>query len=27
VEQVQVAEEGVRFSLPKGVRPIPLTPD
>jgi 4-hydroxy-3-methylbut-2-enyl diphosphate reductase len=27
VEQVQVAEEGVRFSLPKGVRPIPLTPN
>ncbi|HYJ60779.1 MAG TPA: 4-hydroxy-3-methylbut-2-enyl diphosphate reductase [Actinomycetota bacterium] len=26
VEQVAVAQEGVRFSLPKGVRPIPITP-
>jgi 4-hydroxy-3-methylbut-2-enyl diphosphate reductase len=26
VEQVTVAEEGVRFSLPKGVRPIPIAP-
>jgi 4-hydroxy-3-methylbut-2-en-1-yl diphosphate reductase len=26
VEQVTVAEEGVRFSLPAGVRPIPVTP-
>jgi 4-hydroxy-3-methylbut-2-enyl diphosphate reductase len=26
VEQVAVAEEGVRFSLPKGVRQIPLAP-
>ena len=26
VEQVAVAEEGVRFSLPKGVRPLPLSP-
>jgi hypothetical protein len=25
VEQVTVAEEGVRFSLPKGVRDIPLS--
>jgi hypothetical protein len=26
VEQVAVAEEGVRFSLPKGVREIPIGP-
>ncbi|GIU98319.1 MAG: hypothetical protein KatS3mg013_2122 [Actinomycetota bacterium] len=26
VEQVAVAEEGVRFSLPKGVRAIPVRP-
>jgi hypothetical protein len=26
VEQVTVAEEGVRFSLPKGVRQVPVTP-
>ncbi len=26
IEQVAVAEEGVRFSLPKGVRQIPLAP-
>jgi len=26
VEQVSVAEEGVRFSLPAGVRQVPLHP-
>jgi 4-hydroxy-3-methylbut-2-enyl diphosphate reductase len=26
VEQVSVAEEGVRFSLPAGVRQVPLRP-
>ena len=26
VEQISVAEEGVRFSLPAGVRQVPLRP-